>query len=177
MNNLTKVIEEALPHSKLITIERMGSKTVVTIEPKNVGQQEKPRYWKCVGGYVNFEIGKVYPENYVAANSAEFDIKTVVEALSGFPEEWQPATEAEYLAQEAAKTQRPDTSISNLTEPPKFNPLTADKTKMYYAVDPEFGEGVVHCREGEWQFDSSEWTCMSITDLTHIDHEPITRRN
>lgn len=119
--------------------------------------QEKPRYWKDIRtGEIN-RIGEhCMPES-------EFVII---------------ATESEYLAQEAAKTQRPDTDISNLTDPPKFDPETADKTKMYFAVHPEFGEGIIHFSCKNWFFyNPKAYRGPKAEECTHIDHEPIQRRN
>ena len=217
-------------------------------------EQEKPRYWRLINdngyGLPYFKLG-IFQSDFCHRIGSS----TVIQMAETFPEDWQPATEAEYLAQEAAKrkdigtvmaeagidissqaeqgtpfdeakTQRPDTDISNLTEPkfkvgdevelpdgatgkikeldmgramvklhnstfnrlpyiedlkpyapPKFDLETADKTKMYFGTCQKWGDGIVYYRHKEWVFDTFTRTCMHISDCTHIDHEPIQRRN
>ena len=72
-------------------------------------------------------------------------------------------------------TNQPDYDVSNVA--PKFDPNTADKTKMYFAVHEEYGRGVVWYAAGDWWFESGEEAAGDITNCTHIDHEPIERRN
>jgi hypothetical protein len=82
-------------------------------------------------------------------------------------------------------TEQPDYNLSNVTQPgydvsnvaPKFDPNTADKNKMYFAVHPEYGEGVVWHRAEGWWFESKEEASANITNCTHIDHEQIQRKN
>jgi hypothetical protein len=61
--------------------------------------------------------------------------------------------------------------------PPKFDPNTADKSKMYFAVHPKIGEGVVWYKYNNWGFETSVDNDEDISNCTHIDHEPIERRN
>jgi hypothetical protein len=70
---------------------------------------------------------------------------------------------------------QPDYDVSNVA--PKFDPLTADKSKMYFAVHPEYGEGVVWHRAEGWWFESKEEASGNITNCTHIDYKSIQRRN
>jgi hypothetical protein len=62
--------------------------------------------------------------------------------------------------------------------PPKFDPNTADKSKMYFAVHPEYGDGVVlfDYNLSNWMYESSKKSTTAPT-CTHIDHEPIQQRN
>jgi hypothetical protein len=62
-------------------------------------------------------------------------------------------------------------------DPPKFDPNTADKSKVYFAVHPKYGEGIVWFTGESWWFESSEEADGDIGRCTHIDHKPIERRN
>lgn len=157
------------------------------------------------GDFLLLKVGKVYPANddgkkntmpieriaelypnawepasekdYLAQESGKKkDIDTVgncancgVEFHIHKPEQGAPFDES--------KTQRPDTDISNLTESPKFDPEQADWDRMYFAESEDATGVVVYATNAsEWLFitNSGEWP-LSI--CTHIDHEPIQRRN
>jgi hypothetical protein len=80
----------------------------------------------------------------------------------------------EQIGTHTVVTNQPDYDVSNVA--PKFDHNTADKSKIYYAVHERYNEGVVSYGGGAWNFQHKGFR-GTIYGCTHIDHEPIERRN
>lgn len=114
----------------------------------------------------------------------KFKVGDMVELFDG--DDWQKGLIVEALKGDSYTIQFSYYSRSALSSqlrlytPPKFDPTTADKTKMYFAVHPVFREGIIKYNGFEWLFTNhsvSATTLVSYLNCTYIDHEPIQRRN
>lgn len=187
-------------------------------------EKEKPKYWKRIA-----DPNQMFKIDSIHEGELDGDNHIIVIDIRSKKNLWQPATESEYLAQEAAKqsdvsnVEKPKFKVGDRVEslhefplcgvkkgevgtvvnvglhglkveflaqpmdlannlvkpytPPKFDPTTADKTKMYFAVHKEYGNGIVSFQSGDWWFSNALAQDKEISHCTHIDHEPIQRRN
>ena len=141
-----RILQDATKLLDAILVEQIGTHTVVTNQP-------------------DYDVSNVAPEFQIGdkVEVKGVGFKGTITGLYGTDEYFVKMPRDTFIY-----------SGRNLVKiaPPKFDPNTADKSKMYFAVHKEYGDGLVWFTE-KWWFETQDECDNNLDNCAHIDHEPI----